>query len=88
AHFQQKIFSKQNIPLTSGSMLYLSSDGYQDQFGGPHDKKFMKQNFYDFLKSISYLPPREQEHSLESQFQRWRGNTPQTDDILIIGIKV
>jgi mRNA-degrading endonuclease YafQ of YafQ-DinJ toxin-antitoxin module len=48
----------------------------------------MKKNFYNFLTSISNLPPTEQEHALETQFQQWRGRNAQTDDILVVGIKV
>jgi serine phosphatase RsbU (regulator of sigma subunit)/tetratricopeptide (TPR) repeat protein len=83
-----KVFNKKEVKLEEGSMLYLSTDGYQDQFGGPNDKKFMKKNFYNFLTSISNLPPTEQEHALETQFQQWRGRNAQTDDILVVGIKV
>jgi len=88
SHVSNKSFNKHEIALTNTAMLYLSTDGYQDQFGGPKDKKFMKKNFYNFLKNISHLPPGEQEHQLELQFQKWRGSNTQTDDILVIGISL
>lgn len=85
---QNKTFTKKQILLEKDSMVYLSTDGYQDQFGGPHDKKFMKPHFYKLLQSIQHLSAEEQENKLEQQFQIWRGNKPQTDDILILGIKI
>ncbi len=83
-----KVFNIKEVKLDKTGMLYLSTDGYQDQFGGPNDKKFMKKSFYDYLTSISHLPPGEQEHSLEKRFQQWRGRNTQTDDILVIGISI
>ncbi|GAA5034775.1 hypothetical protein GCM10011506_29120 [Marivirga lumbricoides] len=85
---QNKTFTKKQIPLEKGSSIYLSTDGFQDQFGGPHDKKFMKPNFYKLLLSLHHLSAEEQENKLEQQFQIWRGNKAQTDDILILGVKI
>ncbi|HET8861274.1 tetratricopeptide repeat protein [Marivirga sp.] len=83
-----KVFSKKEIEYDSGNMIYLSSDGFQDQFGGPDNKKFMKNNFRNLLKKIGANPVSEQKDKLEEQFINWRGSNPQTDDILIIGIKL
>ncbi|MBK6266539.1 tetratricopeptide repeat protein [Marivirga sp. S37H4] len=83
-----KAFTKKQLKIEKESMIYMSTDGYQDQFGGPHDRKFMKPNFYNFLKSIYHLPPEEQEDKLERTFQQWRGTKPQTDDVLVLGIRI
>ncbi len=83
-----KVFSKKTIQLKKDSMIYMSTDGFQDQFGGPKDKKFMKRNFYEFLSSIDHLSTAEQEEKLEQKFQLWRGIQPQTDDVLVMGVRL
>lgn len=83
-----KVFSKKTVKIKKGSMIYMSTDGYQDQFGGPKDKKFMKRNFYEFLSSIDHLSTEEQEEKLEQKFQQWRGVQAQTDDVLVMGIRL
>lgn len=67
--------------------LYLCSDGFQDQFGGDNDKKFMVKNLKKLLFEISEKPIAEQEQILAKTFDDWKGNRKQTDDVLIIGIR-
>jgi serine phosphatase RsbU (regulator of sigma subunit) len=74
--------------LQKGDCLYLFSDGYQDQFGGEHLKKFMKKRFYDFLVEISPLSMNEQKAKLKENILDWMGSNKQVDDMLVIGIKV
>ncbi len=83
-----KIFSKKTLNIKSDSMIYMSTDGFQDQFGGPDDKKFMKRNFYQFLSAIEQFSTEVQEEKLEQKFQQWRGVQAQTDDVLVMGIRV
>lgn len=80
--------NKETIQLRDGDKIYLASDGYQDQFGGPDDKKFMSKNFKNLLEEISVKPMSEQKNILESSFRGWKKETPQTDDVLVIGVEV
>jgi serine phosphatase RsbU (regulator of sigma subunit) len=69
-------------------MLYLFSDGYQDQFGGKQGKKFMKRNLRNLLHQIHNLPVAEQQHIIAQTFDQWKGSKPQIDDVLLIGVRI
>jgi serine phosphatase RsbU (regulator of sigma subunit) len=84
----KKKFENTTIDYQKGDIFYLFSDGYQDQFGGPDNLKYYKKNFRNFLLNISHLPLKQQREELLNEFNRWKGNYAQTDDILVIGIKV
>ncbi len=83
-----KEFGAQHIPLCSGDFLYLFSDGFMDQFGGPHGKKLGSVRFRDILISLSKEAPSKQESLLRAQLLDWKGKEEQTDDILVIGVRV
>lgn len=85
---ENKVFSKKEIEYKPGNTIYLSSDGFQDQFGGQKNKKFMKKNFRNLLQEIGELSIVGQKDHIEETFIHWRGSNPQTDDILVIGIKL
>jgi ligand-binding sensor domain-containing protein/serine phosphatase RsbU (regulator of sigma subunit) len=84
----RKGFTLHNLDVGSGAMLYLFTDGYLDQFGGPLSKKFMMRNFKDLLKKIHHLPLPEQQTTLKNELDNWKGENPQLDDILVIGIQI
>lgn len=79
---------KQIIQLQEGDKLFLSSDGYQDQFGGENDKKFMSKNFKKLIESSARGSMSELKDTLETEFETWRGNTPQTDDVVVLGVEI
>ena len=79
-------FSEETITLHPGDRIYIFTDGYADQFGGPHEKKFMTARLRELLLSIHRLPMREQEQALEKAHAEWKGDLTQTDDVLVIGI--
>ncbi|MBI3511483.1 MAG: SpoIIE family protein phosphatase [Bacteroidetes bacterium] len=81
-------FTNQSIQLEKGDTVYLFSDGYADQFGGPKGKKFMVGQFRNFLTQIHNLPMSDQLYTLDSTIEHWRGNLEQVDDILVIGFRV
>ena len=81
-------FSQKQIPLGTGDMVYLFSDGYADQFGGPQGKKFKYKKLKELLLSIQELPCEEQNKKLKTVFETWKGNLEQVDDILMIGIRI
>jgi phosphoserine phosphatase RsbU/P len=81
-------FKNNVIELQDGDCLYLSSDGYADQFGGPANKKFMFRNFEELLLEIHNLPMNDQKDILQRRFNEWRGDNDQVDDILVMGIRI
>ena len=80
---------KNNVfKLHTNDIIYLFSDGYADQFGGPKNRKFLKKNFRKLLLEISEKTLDEQNQSLEETIDGWRQDYHQIDDILVIGIKI
>lgn len=73
--------------LERGISYYLFSDGYIDQFGGPEGRKFMKKNFKRLILEIQDYPMDKQKEILEQNLKSWMGQTPQIDDILVMGIR-
>ncbi len=68
--------------------LYLFSDGYQDQFGGDRNRKFMSVNFKNLLSMMGNRPMEDQKQILIEAFETWKGENRQTDDVLVVGIKL
>ncbi|WP_434547029.1 tetratricopeptide repeat protein [Marivirga sp.] len=83
-----KKFTFQEIDLAQNQTFYLSSDGYADQFGINTQKKYLRKRFKSLLESISKKSMPEQEKSLDLEMKRWQGEMEQTDDMLVIGIRV
>jgi hypothetical protein len=81
-------FKKTSIKIEPDDKFYMFSDGYEDQFGGPKDTKFMKKNMKKLFLQIHQLPMEEQKQILERTIEDWKGNFPQVDDILVIGFSV
>ncbi len=81
-------FKLTELNIINGDCIYLSSDGYADQFGGPKGKKFMVKKFQEVLLEIHTLPMIEQGIKLEKTFLEWKGLLEQVDDVLVIGIKI
>lgn len=87
--YNSSIFKKQQIPYFKNDILYLFSDGYADQFGGPEGKKFKYRRFRHLLLNIHKLPVDEQKSILHQKMEDWMGKDyPQVDDILLIGVKL
>lgn len=80
--------TKETIQLEPGDKIYMSSDGYQDQFGGENDKKFMSKNFIKLLEDSSKGTMLEQKRTIERTFAKWTRNSSQTDDIVVLGFEV
>lgn len=81
-------FTNYNIKVKPGDLIYLFTDGITDQFGGPEGKKFKKSNFRRLVTDICTLPLREQKAVIEKEYQNWKGNLDQVDDITILGIRI
>ncbi|MCK4746124.1 MAG: SpoIIE family protein phosphatase, partial [Bacteroidales bacterium] len=84
----QESFTRHNIELEKGDMVYTFSDGYPDQFGGPNNKKFMIKKFKMMLREIHMKTVDEQLKIMEQTLKDWMAETEQVDDILVIGIRV
>jgi len=78
-------FTSQEIQLMKNDMIYLFSDGFADQFGGPEGKKFKYRRFRHILLNIHMLPLHEQRNLLDQTLDNWRGSIEQVDDVLVIG---
>jgi len=85
---EPQLFRNNEIDILPGDCLYLFSDGYADQFGGPENKKFMYRQFEDLLVEINGKPMEFQKEKLLSRLNEWKGRNEQVDDILIIGIRI
>lgn len=79
-------FTKHTVSLAPGDRIYMTTDGYADQFGGEKGKKFMVKRFFALLGEIQELELKEQGRVLDKTFEDWRGNYHQVDDILVMGI--
>ncbi len=87
-NFESKKFTNHLIPLKKGDAIYLFTDGYADQFGGPNGKKFKYKKFQELLIEIQDNTMEEQKMLLDFHHEQWKGELEQVDDILVIGIKI
>ncbi len=88
--FEEKVvpFQLKTVGIEKGEMIYLFTDGYADQFGGPKGKKFKYKQFQEVLTKVAQFPAPEQKDILNSTIENWRGKLDQVDDILVVGIRV
>lgn len=87
-HGTDRKFSVHRIAYHEGDNIYLFSDGYVDQFGGPERKKFMAARFNEVLLANHDMPMAMQAEALERAFNEWKGTQPQVDDVCVLGIAV
>lgn len=86
---QELGFTKHQLSYNEPIMMYIFSDGYQDQFGGPEGKKFMSKRFKELLLSIHAKPMVDQRKILDETIEAWKGtNHKQIDDILVMGVRL
>ncbi|OFX22851.1 MAG: hypothetical protein A2033_00225 [Bacteroidetes bacterium GWA2_31_9] len=81
-------FTNHELQLQKGDILYLMSDGYQDQFGGLKFKKFLSKNLKQLLVANSELPMEQQRQILETTLVEWIGDGEQIDDVTLVGIRI
>lgn len=86
-HTDPKPYTTHVLNVNSGDVLYLFTDGYADQFGGPKGKKFKYKQLEEVLLHSAHLTLAEQKQNLESTFVNWKGKLEQVDDVTIIGIR-
>ena len=84
-----RTYTKHTIAIDKPTTVYLFSDGFEDQFGGPEGKKFMIKNFKELLLSIHHEPFEKQKGLLDKAIEDWKGTKEkQIDDILVMGLRV
>ncbi|OFX32749.1 MAG: hypothetical protein A2X08_06800 [Bacteroidetes bacterium GWA2_32_17] len=81
-------FTNHEFTLQKGDCVYLFSDGYADQFGGPKSKKFMYKQLKELLLINCQRPMQEQKETLDVAIGKWKGEKEQIDDITVLGIKI
>jgi serine phosphatase RsbU (regulator of sigma subunit) len=85
---EKETFTNYVIDVQRGDTIYLFSDGFADQFGGPKSSKYMKYNLKNLLSEISFKPMIEQREILEREFEKWKGSASQIDDVTILGVRL
>ncbi len=85
---KEKPFTLQTITLEEGDWIYLFTDGFADQMGGDLNKKYLSKNFKKFLLSITHLSSQEQKEAIQHEFQTWKNENDQIDDVLVFGLRV
>lgn len=86
--FDRSPFSTHSVQLMEGDTIYIFTDGYTDQFGGPNGKKFRYTELRNLLCNIAELPMNKQKDQLIESFTQWKGNNVQVDDVTFLGIKI
>lgn len=82
-------YTNHTIPLSKDPITcYLYSDGFQDQFGGKHGRKFLSKKFKELLHEVYHQPIEQQEELLRNTFSQWKEGVTQVDDVLIVGFQV
>ncbi|MBK7133772.1 MAG: SpoIIE family protein phosphatase [Bacteroidales bacterium] len=85
---EKKAFTNYEINLKKGDAIYIFSDGYADQFGGPDGVKYKSANLKKLLADNYYRPMSEQKAIIEKELENWKGSADQVDDITMIGIRI
>jgi serine phosphatase RsbU (regulator of sigma subunit) len=87
-HWEESKFTTHRIPLKDHDSLYVFTDGFIDQFGGEHRKKYKKRRYKELLMSIQHEPMDKQKQLLEKALDNWRQDHDQIDDVCIIGMRM
>jgi serine phosphatase RsbU (regulator of sigma subunit) len=88
SHKLNNKYNLRRFNLEAGDVIYLFTDGFADQFGGKKRLKFLYSRFKEMLSSVSSMPLDKQCEEINNQFNTWKGNEKQIDDILVIGIRI
>jgi serine phosphatase RsbU (regulator of sigma subunit) len=83
----EKQFTNYKFQLQKGDTLYLFTDGYHTQFGGEKKEKYQIKRLQTKLSQIQGRRLPEQKQILDSEFEKWKGDNAQTDDVLVLGVK-
>ncbi len=81
-------FEHKKVQLLEGDTYYLFTDGFADQFGGPEGKKYKYRPFKNFLIELAECTLEEQKEHLQNEFESWKGDLEQIDDVCVIGFRL
>lgn len=84
----ERPFASNELDVKKGDLVYLFSDGFADQFGGPRNKKFRYKQFQELLIEIHTKPLSKQKEILRKTYLDWMGEYDQVDDVLVLGYKI
>jgi serine phosphatase RsbU (regulator of sigma subunit) len=84
---EKNSFSNKEIQFEANDVIYMFSDGYVDQIGGPDKKTFRSKKFKELLMNMHQKPLYEQKVILEQKYTEWKRDVEQIDDILVLGIR-
>ena len=85
---EERNFTTQKISMLKGDLIYLFSDGYADQFGGPEGKKFKYKQLKELLQKNASLKLNDQLTAVNNAFEKWKGNLEQVDDVCLMGVRI
>ena len=85
---ENKTFETKEFQLSKGDTIYMFSDGYSDQFGGPAGKRMKMNRLQNILDDIQIRDMAEQHRVIKENFELWKGPYRQLDDVLLIGVKI
>jgi serine phosphatase RsbU (regulator of sigma subunit) len=83
-----RVFNNHVLPIQDQDLIYIFTDGFADQFGGPEEKKYKYRRFRHLLLALHQLPMNKQEEFLKKSILEWKGKLDQVDDILVMGIRI
>lgn len=85
---EARVFNNHVLPIQDQDLIYIFTDGFADQFGGPEEKKYKYRRFRHLLLALHQLPMNKQEEFLKKSILEWKGDLDQVDDILVMGIRI
>ena len=86
--YSQCTYTDTVVEYDQDTTFFLASDGFADQFGGPRNRKFMRRNYENLLLELSKMPMEQQEVRIKEAFYNWKGDCEQTDDVLVLGLRL
>jgi serine phosphatase RsbU (regulator of sigma subunit) len=81
-------FQMHTIPLVSGDVIFVATDGFQINSEAPKGKKFMRKRFRELLVRVAPMQPADMETALADAFNEWKGEEEQVDDVLVVGVRI
>jgi serine phosphatase RsbU (regulator of sigma subunit) len=84
----KKNFFELEIAIQPGDVIFLSSDGYADQFDHENERKYSSKRLRELLASIAHMESGQQYAMIHQSFEEWKGDTRQIDDVTLVGFKI
>lgn len=83
-----KNFTTHRLSMNKGDCIFLTTDGYSDQFGGPKGQKFKSKKMRTLFAENAHLPMKELREVISREFKTWKSNLDQVDDVTVIGLRL